>query len=60
MTLRIDFTTGGWKIIEADEWRIDGELIRFENAGETVLTAVLRNLVAIEPEAIPSRNFAPG
>jgi hypothetical protein len=39
MRLRIDLACGQWRVIECDEWSVDGALTRFIRNGETVLIA---------------------
>ena len=37
MRLRIDLACGQWRVIECDEWSLDGALTRFTKDGNTVL-----------------------
>jgi hypothetical protein len=49
MRLRIDLVCGQWRIIECDEWSLDGALTRFIRNGETVLIAPTNYLALVEP-----------
>jgi hypothetical protein len=66
MKLRVDFIGGSWKVIECDDWKVDGQLTRFTNEDKivlTVLTAVTRNMTYFEPARdLPetSRDVRPG
>jgi hypothetical protein len=51
MRLRIDLACGQWRVIECDEWSLDGALTRFIRNGETVLIAPTNYLALVEPVA---------
>jgi len=51
MRLRIDLACGQWRVIECDEWSLDGALTRFIRNGETVLIAPTNYLALVEPLA---------
>ena len=49
MRLRIDLACGQWRVIECDEWSLDGALTRFTKDGNTVLIAPSNYFELIEP-----------
>jgi hypothetical protein len=51
MRLRIDLACGQWRVIECDEWSVDGALTRSIRNGETVLIAPANYLALVEPLA---------
>jgi hypothetical protein len=51
MRLRIDLACGQWRVIECDEWSLDGALTRFIRNGEIVLIAPTNYLALVEPVA---------
>ena len=58
MRLRIDLACGQWRVIECDEWSLDGALTRFTKDGNTVLIAPTNYFALIEPlPQIPDPRF---
>jgi hypothetical protein len=49
MRLRIDLACGQWRVIECDEWSLDGALTRFTKDGNTVLIAPTNHFALVEP-----------
>ena len=49
MKLRIDLACGQWRVIECDEWSLDGALTKFTKNGETVLVAPTDYFALVEP-----------
>jgi hypothetical protein len=63
MRLRIDLACGQWRVIECDDWSLDGALTRFIRNGETVLIAPTNFLALVEPirlEPVPGANPGQG
>ena len=49
MQIRIDLACGQWRVVDCDEWTLDGALTRFIRNGETVLVAPTNYLALVEP-----------